>query len=573
MKGGIPGVDEELLITRFTACLPQPIDERSALKRFRDVFLLVCPGETPFGRTADTTWVPAWVANANSQWSAATTRTRLFAFARLSGWLFAEGVTDADVFAHVDVQGLLAGTEHPLDLRYNLQRLIQRFMPTLVDVHKDQGYIRGVLLSFNAFLNRQLKDPIAPAGGLRLEGSLVCRWIAARGCGRSLKTLYWEAGLLHRCLQFGVQDGAIVSNGLHDLLEAHGARGFCGIVEASLAVDTSGALAALNVEPRFASAIADHIHGFIAERRALGHKYRVGETIFAHLDRFLRRLPIEEQQISPRVLDRWAADTPAIGHRAREVRERCVRQLCCYIREREPCAYVPLRPIARRGQHSRPPFIYSVEDVRRLLDAALELKPANSLRPQHYYALIALLYCAGLRVGEALKLRMSDVDLDRALLLVREAKFYKSRWIPLSPSLADCLRAYSVARTAQGRLNSAEAPFFVNRHGRENKHSIVCQTFIRLLRQTGLRGPSGERGPRLHDLRHSFAVNRLARWYREGADVQAKLPLLSTYLGHSSIFNTQIYLTATSELLREGAGRFYAWRSISSPSKDSPNAR
>ena len=126
--------------------------------------------------------------------------------------------------------------------------------------------------------------------------------------------------------------------------------------------------------------------------------------------------------------------------------------------------------------------------------------------------------------------------------------------------MSACLKAYIASRAVNERALAADAPVFINRHGGRCAYSTVCATFLALLRQQGLRGPAGEAGPRIHDLRHSFAVRRLTTWYEEGVDVQAKLPLLSTYLGHSSVLATEVYLTVTAELLRHAAQRFYARR-------------
>jgi integrase len=173
--------------------------------------------------------------------------------------------------------------------------------------------------------------------------------------------------------------------------------------------------------------------------------------------------------------------------------------------------------------------------------------------------LIGLLASSGLRVGEAVRLQTSDVRLDDRppCLLVREAKFRKSRLVPLHLTTAEALRAYVRRRRDLGYDGLAET-FFVSEHPGPLLAPSVRRTFVALARRAGLR-PSVGPGPRVHDLRHTFAVGRLLAWYREGADVHARLPELSVYLGHVRPEDTYWYLTATPELLGTAAGRFAAF--------------
>jgi site-specific recombinase XerD len=182
----------------------------------------------------------------------------------------------------------------------------------------------------------------------------------------------------------------------------------------------------------------------------------------------------------------------------------------------------------------------------------------GSLRPWTFVTLIGLLYCSGIRVSEALALRLADVDLDEDLLIIRNAKFHKSRAVALQPDVKHALAAYLTARRQKSHREDPEAPFFVNEWRRPCSYGTVVATFLDIARRAGIRGAPNQRGPRLHDLRHSFAVHRLLAWYRDGGDVQARLPLLSTYMGHVCLVSTQVYLNITAELLQEAASRFHA---------------
>ena len=157
-----------------------------------------------------------------------------------------------------------------------------------------------------------------------------------------------------------------------------------------------------------------------------------------------------------------------------------------------------------------------------------------------------MLYASGLRIGEALGLAIRDVDLDAGTLFIAETKFFKSRWVPVSTSLAAELRTYLAARTAAVGAASPDDPFFISSRGTRYSYSRIWRLFRRLVRDAGIDAAATRSGRvRLHDLRHTFAMHCVLRWYREGSDVGAKLPLLATYLGHASVLATHVYLTAT----------------------------
>jgi integrase/recombinase XerD len=203
------------------------------------------------------------------------------------------------------------------------------------------------------------------------------------------------------------------------------------------------------------------------------------------------------------------------------------------------------------------PYIYSREELRRLLDATSWCEhPLGKVQAYTYRALLLLLYGAGLHIGEALALTLNDVNLSIGLIQIRESKFYKTRLVPLGPNLINVLSAYANQRnrTHSSRLDT---PFFVCRNGSAITRRTADGIFDQLRRRANVQRSDGGRfQPRLHDMRHSFAVHRLISWYREEADVQRLLPQLATFLGHVHIGATQRYLTMTPELLREAGQRF-----------------
>jgi site-specific recombinase XerD len=204
------------------------------------------------------------------------------------------------------------------------------------------------------------------------------------------------------------------------------------------------------------------------------------------------------------------------------------------------------------------PYIYSPDELRRLLEAAsCRQLPIHVIEPVTLRTIILLLYGAGLRVGEALALTIADVDLSEAVLTVRLSKFYKSRLVPLGTHLTQAMAAYSHWRQSAHCPVSNKSPFFVGRTGKPVVCVTLQATFGRLREYCGIHRTDGGRyQPRLHDLRHAFAVHRLIAWYRQGADVQYLLPHLSAYMGHVHLAATQVYLTMTPELLQEASARF-----------------
>lgn len=220
--------------------------------------------------------------------------------------------------------------------------------------------------------------------------------------------------------------------------------------------------------------------------------------------------------------------------------------------------YTPRSPLPTnvpRCPQAFVPYIYSEDEIKRLLAAAASRERCN-LSSLTCRTLLLVLYGTGLRIGEALGLDLADVDLESALLRIRETKFYKTRIVPVGEDLTRVLRDYLLERS-KGAPIPADGPFLLTRQGKRPSRAGAEEAFKQLRRQAKVSRIDGSRyQPRLHDMRHTYAVTRLVRWYREGADVQRLLPQLATYLGHVHISGTQRYLTMTPELLRQASLRF-----------------
>ena len=224
----------------------------------------------------------------------------------------------------------------------------------------------------------------------------------------------------------------------------------------------------------------------------------------------------------------------------------------------------PLPEAPPRIRSSFEPHIYSLAELQQLLDATEILaSDRHPLRPETFRTLLLLLYAAGLRAGEGLRLRLCDTDLAERVLTIWSTKFSKSRLVPIGTSLGEVLRAYRQARLQLPRPCGDRSFLFPSAGGGALSYAQLRTGFTRVREHVGIVHPPDARWqPRLHDLRHSFAVHRLVAWYREGVDVQARLPWLATYLGHAGLAGTQAYLTMTPELLAEASLRFQRYAAL-----------
>lgn len=228
-----------------------------------------------------------------------------------------------------------------------------------------------------------------------------------------------------------------------------------------------------------------------------------------------------------------------------------------YLSGIDPGTEVPPLGLMPSRQRWRRPFIYTSADIDAIMSQA-RASIVSPLRAATYQTLIGLLAASGLRIGEAIKLDRSDIDWDQCVLLIRESKFGKSRLVPLHPSTMHALAEHARLRDELQR-RSKDPSFFVSLTRKRLSYAVVSQTFRQLVDNAGV-GTDAPSPPRLHDLRHTFAIRTLLSWYRSDEDVQAKIPSLSTYLGHREPASTYWYLSAAPELLALAAARQdFAW--------------
>lgn len=289
------------------------------------------------------------------------------------------------------------------------------------------------------------------------------------------------------------------------------------------------------------------VKDYLALRRSLGFKLRSAGAALMNFASFMERH--QALSITTRLALEWAQQPPDAQPAHWAQRLSFVRGFARHHLAADPSTEVPPAGLLPYRPARARPYLYSHDEVRRLLEQALQLPDGLAgLRPWTYHALLGLLSVTGLRVGEALRLRLDDVDLATGLLTVRGTKFGKSRLVPIHASTRDVLVAYLARRTKQ--LCGRDAVhFFVTRTGHALDGADVRRTFYSLSRQIGLRGLDDSHGPRLHDFRHRFAVETLMGWYRAGVDAERRLPVLSTYLGHVHVSDTYWYLSAHPQLM------------------------
>jgi integrase len=301
---------------------------------------------------------------------------------------------------------------------------------------------------------------------------------------------------------------------------------------------------------------------FLQHKRAIGRKYHSEEAELRLLVRFAAghgagRL----EDLTPALVDDFLASRPRARPRSFNHLLGVVRGLAQWAVTGELIPASPVRARRRRAGSAPIPFLFDIAQARRLLDAAgvLPDNPRAAHRGQTYQTIFALCYGLGLRAGEACGLRLGDVDPDRQLLIVRGGKFGKSRLVPHGPRIGQLIARQAAQRRADGAGGDAQAPLFTFNGRTAINPCTASQVFHHLVPALGLAVPDGVCPPRLHSLRHSFAVACLLRWYRDGTDPAGQLFRLSTFMGHVSPASTAVYLTITDELKDEASRRFEAF--------------
>ncbi len=307
--------------------------------------------------------------------------------------------------------------------------------------------------------------------------------------------------------------------------------------------------------PTFQGSLAQKMTEFVMFKQMEGFDYIVPAMALKRFDSFLCIQGYNRANLSRQIVEDYVSDTSALTPNGRYTWLSAVRVFSRYLHHLDPNSFVLHSLPSKRPSLPRW-YLYSPGDISTLLKCSQALrKCGGALRPYCYQMLIGLLSVTGLRISEALALNLEDLDIQRGLLHVRRGKFGKERYVVLHDSTVEAVEEYLCRRAACPRSGTS-TPFFLNGYGEALTYSQASGTFRRMVKRAGI-GREAPQLPRLHDLRHTYACNCLLKWYDEGADVNSKLPILATAMGHVNIEATQIYLHVTSCMLEKAAQRLH----------------
>jgi integrase/recombinase XerD len=431
--------------------------------------------------------------------------------------------------------------------------LIRRYVQTPpLRNQTTQAAARSILRRFQQFVQTHVPHQA-------LSQATLDAWV--HDCTRwgSLQSAIDSTRRVDGFLTWLVAQGVLATHPWATLRHTYGGR-MAPIVRALLAPNPPAALDALRPLPRFGSHLGPAMRQHLAHRQSLGFRYEREQERLLQFDRYLQTRT-DADQLPVHVLVREYAEQ-ATTPEARLERWQSGRTLAQGMQRHDPTVRPPQldRLVVRQAvHHRRHPYIYTVDEVQRLLTAARGYpSPRVPLWPLTLSTSVMLAYCAGLRLGELVRLTVGDLDLEEATLTIRETKFFKTRRLPLQPSVITALQEYLHARARVEAPVERSAPFLWNDHKGQGYQGVTLgHLLMEVIRRAGLKPAATRVGPRFHDLRHTFVVHRMLAWYRAGINPQERLPYLATYLGHKDVYSTLVYLTITQDLLQAANARFH----------------
>jgi site-specific recombinase XerD len=390
-------------------------------------------------------------------------------------------------------------------------------------------------------------------GRKRFDEAAIKAWLLHRTATATVLVVALQANLIALFVDFLLGRGLVHANPFRELTRQHRALGMRGVVR-HLAESRSTESLDARANVPFSGPFGDHFKCHLEHRSALGIGTGMHEAYLVSFERFLRERKVTDlAEVSWSLIDdwhRWLGQTSAYNHRYRTL---VLGKFFDFLVDHGVLERSPVHELLPHSRRQRTPRIYSHDEVRRILDAAAAL-PTHRLLPHRgptYRLFFLLLYALGLRRNEALDVRLNDIDFEQRSLTIRNGKFHKGRVLPFGPKLGTRLRQYIEGNPL---LHGAPRDAFLfptasHRTPRLSAKSVAV-TPAKLLDELKIEAHAETRAPGHHAFRHSFAVHRLERWHREGADIAVKLPLLSAFLGHCDVASTQVYLTMTPERLR-----------------------
>lgn len=427
---------------------------------------------------------------------------------------------------------------------------IDRFLRSLPLAPKSRYTYVTSLRAFRAFAQKRTR----PGEAMSLE--TVRAWLKRDAARSPFVNVVGRAGIIVRYLDWKAAGAS--SHPLAELKQHYGGR-LMTIVRALLQEDYREALERLRPLPEWGSSLGLLMREHVARMQSLGLRYETRARDLRRFDRYLQRHPELDGEPFPVLIEAWQSAGHTLRHRL--MVQLCARALSQAMHRRDE--RIPIRTIdkglrRRVSRGERKAYIYSEAEIVRLFKAARSFGSRQApLRGIMAHTMLALAYCAGLRIGEIAALTLRDVDADRGIIEIRETKFFKTRRLPLATRVVAALSSYLAAREKTGAPTGPDAPFWWTPQRRKGyTYGQLEKLLTQVIRCAGLKPARGREGPRVHDLRHAFAAHRMLNWYREGVEPQSRLPHLATYLGHKDIVSTLVYLNITPELLQQASERY-----------------
>lgn len=403
---------------------------------------------------------------------------------------------------------------------------------------------------------------IAAGQRLSIDQATVLHWMINIARGKAVAYAAHQLAILDRFLKVLTRSGLVDTDLLAAYRSGYRNPSWPCLVRALQSEDPETALATLQLRTASAGPLAAYASSYLDLRRSLIRESESHRNALSELDRFLLAQGVSSlQDVTPAHLDSWVK-AMTCGTRRRLHKARCARRFFDHLRSLSLVTDNPVPSIlTERGRlpaSSFRPFIFTKDQVAAILAAARHVPDSakRRYRGQTCFTMLALLYTLGLRHGEVRRLRLRDLDLGRQTLFIAGTKFHKSRYVPFGPKLGYCLQHYLDVRQQLLLPLRDDDPLFVAFRRQPIAGQMLLTVFRNILRTLGIAGFPGQPPPRLHDLRHTFAVHCLLRWYRTGIHVQSRLPVLATFMGHVEPQSTEIYLSITADLLQEANTRF-----------------
>ena len=557
------------LVDEFCRRIPGRYGKRTrrGIKLFGKVFHALF-NDSFLNHVHSTEWVVPWL---NSHKRHPKTQESLLGMSgRFCNWLFERKVISDNAMLLICRRKMAAGKERVLILPEGVHRLYREYQPPYVfSEYMVVNYRRGI----GRYIRFMAEQP--GAGNYSLDEAfgkkLVFRWIRHISHGNSFHTVYSLSSYINHFMDHLVSINKIHANPIRDMMRKYGCNRNC-LIKAAISADPEVELAKFKKKPLFQSEISGELYRYIEWKEQAGRKVSAFLPSLRNFDAFL----LGRHDIVPITGSLMGEYAESIKHLSPVTRINIltiVRGFCSFMKRTEPKTFVIYTTGRRAAQMTaRVPYIVMPELFLKIItEIKSECKKARYPHIEKGLVVaLELLYATGLRIGEAFRLTRKNVDLEKGTLCVQKTKFNKTRIIPISDSLRKMLANFARFRDSSPEMGDSGILFFPTSKRVPIKEASLRRRFHNAARKVVRTELKKEYCPRIHDLRHSFAVRNLLRWYNQGYDVQNKLPVLATYLGHVSIASTQTYITATGQLLDAASFRFqnYAGSLIEQNIKD-----